>query len=52
MDFIIQRDEPILITGATGFIGPRVVENLRERGYHNLRCIARPSSNVARANLR
>lgn len=46
--FIIDRDDPILITGATGFIGPSVVANLLDRGFRNLRCLVRPSSNVAR----
>src|SRR5437899_6401798 len=46
--FIIGPDDPILITGATGFIGSRLVESLLDRGYRNLRCFARPSSEVAR----
>jgi nucleoside-diphosphate-sugar epimerase len=44
--FIVGPDDPILITGATGFIGSRVVSMLLERGYRNLRCFARPSSNA------
>ena len=47
-DYLIGRDEPILVTGATGFLGPRVVEALLERGFRNLRCFARHSSPVAR----
>jgi nucleoside-diphosphate-sugar epimerase len=47
-DFIIGPDDPILITGATGFIGSRLIESLRDRGFRNLRCFARPSSEVAR----
>ena len=46
--FIIGPDDPILITGATGFIGSRLVETLLDRGFRNLRCFARPSSEVAR----
>src|SRR5437899_11299096 len=46
-DFIIGPDDPILITGATGFIGPRLIESLLDRGFRNLRCFARPSSEVA-----
>jgi len=46
--FIIGPDDPILITGATGFIGSGVLENLLDRGFRNLRCLARPSSEVAR----
>src|SRR5689334_13310661 len=46
--FIIDRDAPILITGAAGFIGIRVVESLIELGFTNLRCFVRPSSNRGR----
>ena len=42
--FIIGSDDLILITGATGFIGSRLVESLLDRGFRNLRCFARPSS--------
>ena len=47
-DFIVQADEPILITGATGFIGGRLLQNLIDRGFRDIRCFARFSSNVAR----
>jgi nucleoside-diphosphate-sugar epimerase len=43
-DFIAEQDDLILITGATGFIGPRLLANLVDRGFHNIRCLARPSS--------
>src|SRR5256885_3483192 len=46
--FIIGPDDPILVTGATGFIGSRLIESLLDRGFRNLRCFARPSSEVAR----
>ena len=46
--FIISPDDPILVTGAAGFIGSRVVENLLDRGYRNLVCFARASGNLAR----
>jgi 2-alkyl-3-oxoalkanoate reductase len=45
-DPIIRPDEPILITGATGFIGPKVIANLLDRGFHNLICFARPSGDM------
>jgi nucleoside-diphosphate-sugar epimerase len=48
ISFTAQPDDPILITGATGFIGSRVVERLIDRGFRNLRCLARPSSDVTR----
>lgn len=38
---IIGRDERILITGAAGFIGTRVVANLRGRGFTNVGCLVR-----------
>ena len=46
--FIIGPDDPILVTGAAGFIGSRVVKNLLDRGFRNLRCFTRPSSKVSR----
>jgi nucleoside-diphosphate-sugar epimerase len=46
--FIIGPDDPILVTGATGFIGVRLVENLLSRGFRYLRCFARPSSAMAK----
>lgn len=45
--FIIAPDDRILITGAAGFIGSRVVESLVNRGFRNLVCFTRPSSEVA-----
>jgi nucleoside-diphosphate-sugar epimerase len=45
---IAGPDDPILITGAAGFIGSRVVRGLVERGFRNLRCLARPSSDTAK----
>src|SRR2546425_3332779 len=45
--FIIGPDDPILVTGATGFIGSRLVESLLDRGFRNVRCFARLSSEVA-----
>ncbi|MGB8772118.1 MAG: NAD(P)-dependent oxidoreductase [Candidatus Korobacteraceae bacterium] len=45
--FIIGRDDLILVTGATGFIGSRLVGSLQDSGFRNLRCIVRPSGNTA-----
>lgn len=35
-DYIIDRNDPILITGANGFIGSRVVEVLPRYGFKTL----------------
>lgn len=35
------QDDLILITGGTGFIGRKVVENLRGRGFRRVRCLTR-----------
>jgi nucleoside-diphosphate-sugar epimerase len=43
-DTIIGADERILVTGATGFIGIRVVRSLLGLGFRNVRCFSRPSS--------
>jgi nucleoside-diphosphate-sugar epimerase len=47
-DFIIGKDDLILVTGASGFIGTRVVRSLLDHGFRNVRCFARPSSSEAR----
>lgn len=48
--FIVNRDDLILITGANGFIGPRVIQSLLNLGFRNLRCFVRPTSDVAGLN--
>lgn len=45
---IVGANDLVLITGASGFIGARLVERLVARGLRNLRCFARPSSNTSR----
>ena len=44
--FIIEQDDLVLVTGTSGFIGSRLVECLLDRGFRNLRCFARPSSEM------
>lgn len=44
---IIGPDDPILVTGSTGFIGSRLVHELIGRGFRNLRCFARPGSDLS-----
>jgi 2-alkyl-3-oxoalkanoate reductase len=47
-DSIIGTDDAILVTGAAGFIGSRVVQNLLGRGFTDLRCFVRHSSDLTR----
>jgi nucleoside-diphosphate-sugar epimerase len=44
--FIAGPNDVILITGANGFIGPRVVLSLLNLGFRNLRCFVRPTSDL------
>ena len=44
--FIIGADDLILVTGASGFMGPALVQSLLNHGFTNVRAFARPSSNV------
>jgi len=47
-DLLIAADDPVLVTGATGFIGSRLVQTLLDAGFRHVRCFARPSSDLAR----
>jgi nucleoside-diphosphate-sugar epimerase len=49
--FIASPDDPVLITGAAGFIGSHVVKGLLDRGFRNLVCFVRPTSKLARIDL-
>lgn len=42
--YIVEPDEPVLVTGATGFIGRRVMATLLKMGFSRIRCLVRPSS--------
>ncbi len=48
---LIAPEDLILVTGASGFIGTRVVQRLLERGFHNIRCLVRPSSEAKLGNF-
>jgi nucleoside-diphosphate-sugar epimerase len=43
---LIGPDDLILITGAAGFIGSRLVEHLLSLGFRNLRLLVRPTSSA------
>jgi nucleoside-diphosphate-sugar epimerase len=47
-DYIVSRNERILVTGSSGFIGTRVVGTLLDYGFTNIRCFVRPSSQLDR----
>jgi nucleoside-diphosphate-sugar epimerase len=46
--YLVQPGDRILVTGANGFIGAKVVERLLDYGFCNLRCFIRPSSRLER----
>ena len=46
--YLVQPSDCILVTGANGFIGAKVVEILLEYGFAKLRCFVRPSSQLDR----
>ncbi len=45
-EFIIHDNDLVLITGANGFIGSKVLESLLSLGLRNIRCFVRPASNT------
>lgn len=45
-NWIINHSDNILITGAAGFVGAKVVHTLLTYGFTNLRCLIRPTSNA------
>src|ERR1700722_13817774 len=50
-NFIIRQSDPILVTGATGFIGCKLVEKLLDMGFVNLRCLGRPSGHAQKLEV-
>lgn len=49
-EYITKPDEPILVTGAAGFIGRQVAGQLLKMGFRAIRCLVRPSSSVSELN--
>jgi nucleoside-diphosphate-sugar epimerase len=47
-EYLVGPGDRILVTGASGFIGSKVVETLLGYGFPNVRCFVRPSSEVRR----
>jgi nucleoside-diphosphate-sugar epimerase len=45
-NMIVAPDDLVLVTGASGFIGPHLVKSLIRHGLRNLRVFVRPSSNM------
>ena len=41
---------PVLVTGANGFIGSKVLQTLLKYGFEKIRCFVRPSSHLAKLN--
>ena len=46
--YLVSSNDRILVTGANGFIGAKVLETLLEYGFTNLVCFVRPSSRLGR----
>ncbi len=46
-EFIIGFDELILVTGASGFIGRYLVGELLRKGFSNIRCLVRETSDLS-----
>jgi nucleoside-diphosphate-sugar epimerase len=51
-DWIAGKDDLILVTGASGFIGATVVDQLLEMGFGNLRCFVRTESSADKLRSR
>jgi nucleoside-diphosphate-sugar epimerase len=47
-DYIVSRNEPILVTGSSGFIGAKIVATLLDYGFTDICCFVRPSSELSR----
>jgi nucleoside-diphosphate-sugar epimerase len=47
-DFIVSTTDSVVVTGANGFIGAKVLQILLEYNFTNIRCFVRPSSRLDR----
>ena len=45
--WIIEANEPVLVTGSSGFIGRQVVGCLLEKGLNKIKCLVRETSDTA-----
>lgn len=45
-DYIVKSEDTILITGANGYVGSKVVKTLLQYGFTNLRCLVRSDKNI------
>ena len=48
--FIADQHDSILVTGAAGFIGARLVAHLVDRGFRRVRCLVRPGAHRSKAD--
>lgn len=48
---LLSPDDQVLITGACGFIGTRLVKNLLDRGFGNLRCLTRSAVKASKLEI-
>jgi len=46
--YICRPEEVVLVTGAAGFIGAKVVTTLLSLGFRRIRCLVRPSGDVSK----
>jgi nucleoside-diphosphate-sugar epimerase len=47
-DYIVSRNERVLVTGSSGFIGTNVVDTLLGCGFTDICCFVRPCSRLSR----
>lgn len=49
-DLLVKLEARVLVTGAGGFIGRRVVASFLKRGFNNIACLVRPTRQPVSAN--